>query len=222
VCLKLILRARSTRAFASEPTRSSTAVSTQASTVASTTALMGSSSCVAVSAPRTSPSVSTESCKDARATMSSFDRGAGAMRAGGDDSCSCGDGDKADESRHGDIACWRGDVYTGDEPTNATCAICLGEMPTAAAAVMAVAGTSAQVGHELGDENMDRNTNGDDEAVGAGVRVGDGDGDRGVVETPCGHRYHVRCIVAAVDSGGDSCPVCRRPMIEAFRAAERR
>jgi hypothetical protein len=48
---------------------------------------------------------------------------------------------------------------------------------------------------------------------------GDGDGGGGgggTVETPCGHRYHVRCIVAAVDVGGDSCPVCRRPMLEAF------
>ena len=41
--------------------------------------------------------------------------------------------------------------------------------------------------------------------------------DAGVVRTPCGHMYHVRCILAAVDAGGDSCPTCRRPMLEAFR-----
>jgi len=37
-----------------------------------------------------------------------------------------------------------------------------------------------------------------------------------VVETPCRHRYHTRCILAAVDAGCDSCPVCRCPLLQAY------
>jgi hypothetical protein len=40
------------------------------------------------------------------------------------------------------------------------------------------------------------------------------------VTTPCGHRYHARCIVAALDTnrgaddpGEATCPTCRRPLV---------
>jgi len=40
------------------------------------------------------------------------------------------------------------------------------------------------------------------------------------VTTPCGHRYHARCIVAALDAnrgaddpGEPTCPTCRRPLV---------
>jgi hypothetical protein len=101
-----------------------------------------------------------------------------------------------------------------------TCSICLGGMSATAAAVGggAAGGAAAAAGRPggaggAGPPRVEESGDGDDGCDGDGDGGG---GGGGTVETPCGHRYHVRCIVAAVDVGGDSCPVCRRPMLEAF------
>ena len=49
------------------------------------------------------------------------------------------------------------------------------------------------------------------------------------VTTPCGHRYHARCIVAALDAnrgaddpGEPTCPTCRRPLVPPRRKRRQR
>ena len=121
-----------------------------------------------------------------------------------------------------------------------TCSICLGDMSSttgmstetplegerekragtqssAAAAAAAAAGT-AQERNVWGRRKVDGISGDASRGEGGDDSPSNSDGMQ-IVETPCGHLYHLRCISAAVDacqSRGDEspfCPVCRRSML---------